>query len=119
MRATFKRATVLCLSVTSLLVSFVGVVHAATSNQIKTEKSLSIVFVGDIVLDGKAGEHIQRGADPFQGVRKIFESADLRIANLECVVALQGEVIDKNFNFRDEFTHFMTAPDDGSKPRQS
>ncbi|WMW79168.1 CapA family protein [Undibacterium cyanobacteriorum] len=107
MQARFKRATFFCIAVATLLASLISSAHAATSNQIKSEKSLSLVFVGDIVLDGKAGEHIQRGADPFKGVKRIFESADLRIANLECVVALQGEVVDKNFNFR---AHPRTLP---------
>lgn len=73
----------------------------------KDDRQLSMVFVGDIVLDGKAGEHIARGADPFKSVRNIFESADLRIGNLECVVALKGDIVDKNFNFR---AHPRTLP---------
>lgn len=107
MQGVLMRATFLSLGVVALLASLSGTVHASTSNDSKSEKSLSLVFVGDIVLDGKAGEHIQRGADPFKGVQRIFESADIRIANLECVVALQGEVVDKNFNFR---AHPRTLP---------
>ena len=62
--------------------------------------SVSLVFVGDVVLDGKAGQSIEQGLDPFAPFAKVFKAADIRVANLECVIATTGEPVDKNFTFR-------------------
>jgi poly-gamma-glutamate synthesis protein (capsule biosynthesis protein) len=61
---------------------------------------VSLVFVGDIVLDDSAGEMIRRGEDPFAGFASVFHDADIRIGNLECVIASTGFAGDKNFTFR-------------------
>jgi poly-gamma-glutamate capsule biosynthesis protein CapA/YwtB (metallophosphatase superfamily) len=61
---------------------------------------VSLVFAGDIVLDDVAGEMIRRGGDPFASFAPLFQSADIRIGNLECVVATTGSAGDKNFTFR-------------------
>ena len=61
---------------------------------------VSLVFAGDIVLDDAAGEMIRRGDDPFASFAPLFQSADIRIGNLECVVATTGSAGDKNFTFR-------------------
>ncbi|MEB0032275.1 CapA family protein [Undibacterium sp. RTI2.1] len=61
---------------------------------------VSILFVGDIVLDGKPGKMIEDGRDPFADFAPILANADIRIGNLECVVATVGNPVDKNFNFR-------------------
>jgi hypothetical protein len=52
--------------------------------------AVSLVFAGDVVLDDSAGELIQRGGDPFADFAALFASADIRLANLECVVATTG-----------------------------
>ena len=41
-----------------------------------------------------------RGGDPFADVAAVLAGADIRIANLECVVATTGSAGDKNFTFR-------------------
>jgi poly-gamma-glutamate capsule biosynthesis protein CapA/YwtB (metallophosphatase superfamily) len=69
-------------------------VHAAK------DEPVSIVFTGDVVLDGKPGEMIAAGKDPFASFAPVFANADIRIANLECVVANKGTPSDKPFNFR-------------------
>lgn len=61
---------------------------------------VSLVFAGDIVLDDAAGEMIRRGEDPFADFASVFKGADIRLANLECVVATTGSAGDKNFTFR-------------------
>ena len=61
--------------------------------------SFSLVFAGDANLDGPAGALIARGGDPLAHVAPLFAEADLRIANLECVVATTGEPADKNYTF--------------------
>ena len=61
---------------------------------------VSLVFAGDIVLDDAAGTLIENGGDPFADFAPLFASADIRIGNLECVVATTGSAGDKNFTFR-------------------
>jgi poly-gamma-glutamate capsule biosynthesis protein CapA/YwtB (metallophosphatase superfamily) len=66
----------------------------------ETPAPVSLVFAGDIVLDDSAGELIQRGGDPFSDFAAVFGSADIRVGNLECVVATTGSAGDKNYTFR-------------------
>jgi len=62
---------------------------------------LSLVFMGDVMLDDGPGRVIQQGRDPFVHVAKLWRDADIRIANLECVVARTGQAIaDKPYTFR-------------------
>lgn len=61
---------------------------------------VSLVFAGDIVLVGQPGKLIEQGHDPFQGVSSILRDADIRLGNLECVVATTGTPEDKIFTFR-------------------
>lgn len=68
---------------------------------------VSLVFAGDIVLDDAAGALIESGGDPFAGFAPLFARADIRIGNLECVVATTGSAGDKNFTFR---AHPRTLP---------
>lgn len=65
-----------------------------------TDPSVSLVFAGDTVLDDAPGALIARGGDPFADFADVFARADVRIANLECVVATGGSAGDKNFTFR-------------------
>lgn len=62
--------------------------------------SFSLVFAGDTTLDDAAGALIARGGDPLAAVAPLFANADVRVANLECVVATTGEPVDKNYTFR-------------------
>ncbi len=61
---------------------------------------VSLVFAGDIVLVGAPGAAIEQGHDPFQAFAAILNDADIRVGNLECVVAGTGEPEDKIFTFR-------------------
>lgn len=51
---------------------------------------VSMVFVGDVMLDDTPGRLVRRGQDPLAPFAKQLASADIRIANLECVVATTG-----------------------------
>lgn len=64
------------------------------------ERPVTLVFAGDTVLDDAPGALIARGGDPFADFAGVFAGADIRIANLECVVATTGSAGDKNFTFR-------------------
>jgi poly-gamma-glutamate synthesis protein (capsule biosynthesis protein) len=61
---------------------------------------VTLVFAGDIVLDDTAGEMIRQGVDPFVDFENVFNQADIRLGNLECVVATTGSAGDKNYTFR-------------------
>lgn len=64
------------------------------------EPSFSLVFAGDMALDDAPGALIERGGDPLAAFGPLFAQADVRIANLECVVATLGESGQKNYTFR-------------------
>lgn len=83
-----------------LIALLCGALFSTTGFAAHAEERLSILFTGDVVLDGKPGEMIAAGQDPFAAFAPLFSSTDLRIANLECVVATTGEAADKNFTFR-------------------
>ncbi len=61
---------------------------------------VTLVFAGDTTLDDAAGALIARGGDPLASFAPLFAQADLRLANLECVVATVGEPAGKNYTFR-------------------
>lgn len=83
-----------------------GTVQAAPNSD-AADGTVSLLFVGDVVLDGQAGQAIAQGIDPFAAFAATFASADVRIANLECVVATTGNAADKNYTFR---AHPRTLP---------
>lgn len=62
--------------------------------------TVKLLFAGDVVLDDTAGAMIERGEDPFQGFAALFAQGDIRLANLECVIATTGSAGDKNYTFR-------------------
>ena len=78
-----RQSAALCVSVVMCL----GAAMAQTP-----EPVVSVVFAGDIMLEGGADRAIRRGRDPFAGVAHLFKNADLRLGNLECVVATVGSV---------------------------
>ena len=91
-----------------LLTFFIAWCPLAFSAQAAAQaSSVSLVFAGDIVLDDTAGAMIARGEDPFSGLADVFAGADIRIGNLECVVATIGSAGNKNFTFR---AHPRTLP---------
>lgn len=66
----------------------------------QAEPVVTLVFAGDTTLDDEPGELIARGGDPLASFAPLFAQADLRIANLECVVATTGHAGNKNYTFR-------------------
>jgi poly-gamma-glutamate synthesis protein (capsule biosynthesis protein) len=65
------------------------------------EPVVSIAFVGDILLDELPGRLIKKGIDPFKPFSSIINNADIRVGNLECVVATRGSAEpDKPYTFR-------------------
>ena len=64
------------------------------------DRPVSMVFVGDVMLADQVGQGIQNGQDPLQPFAAILKQSDIRIANLECVIATNGEAEDKPYTFR-------------------
>jgi poly-gamma-glutamate capsule biosynthesis protein CapA/YwtB (metallophosphatase superfamily) len=62
--------------------------------------SVTIVFVGDIMLDGGPGHIVTNGGDPFASVASILRGADLSVGNLECAITREGHAEDKPYTFK-------------------
>ena len=74
---------------------------AAWAQAAAQAQAVSLVFVGDIMLDDSPGKVVKRGQDPFAPFAAILKSADIRVGNLECVVATTGSAeADKPYTFR-------------------
>jgi poly-gamma-glutamate synthesis protein (capsule biosynthesis protein) len=62
---------------------------------------ISIAFVGDIMLADTLGKVIKQGRDPIAPFASLLSTADIRVGNLECVVATKGKPEPgKPFTFR-------------------
>jgi len=64
------------------------------------EPTVSIVFMGDVMLADHPGQRIKQGHNPFAPFAQLLDSADVRVANLECVIAQGGKAEDKPYTFR-------------------
>lgn len=62
--------------------------------------SVRLAWLGDVMLADGPGRVIARGGDPFSAVMAALKAADLRIANLECVIATGGTRVAKPWTFR-------------------
>jgi len=73
----------------------------ASAETPKAEPTVSIAFVGDIMLDESPGKVIKSGRDPFAPFTALLNTADIRVGNLECVVATTGTPeSEKPYTFR-------------------
>jgi poly-gamma-glutamate synthesis protein (capsule biosynthesis protein) len=79
--------------------------HHASDKQAKanvrrpdTAGPLSLVVVGDIMLEDGPMDAMRKGQDPFAGFARLFTGADIRIGNLECVIATTGSPEDDKPN---------------------
>jgi poly-gamma-glutamate capsule biosynthesis protein CapA/YwtB (metallophosphatase superfamily) len=70
------------------------------SGPARAADEVSLIFVGDTMLDGGPGHIISNGGDPFAAVAPVLRDADLTIGNLECAIVKQGQVEHKVFTFR-------------------
>ncbi len=64
------------------------------------EGEVTIVFAGDVMLDGGPGHAIMHGTDPFAQFAPVLRGADVAVCNLECVLAEGGQQVLKAFTFR-------------------
>ena len=77
-----------------------SVLFAASPMAHASSGDASLIFVGDIMVAETPGELIARGEDPFQTFAALLSSHDVRIGNLECVVATTGTAEEKPYTFR-------------------
>ncbi|MDT3425134.1 poly-gamma-glutamate synthesis protein (capsule biosynthesis protein) [Paenibacillus forsythiae] len=75
---------------------------ASAPNQASASDRVSLVFAGDILLDGYVGDQIAKyGVNyPFLKVAPVLKTADVAFANLETPVSTRGQAADKTFAFR-------------------
>ena len=84
-----------------LSLAFVVLSSGAAAEALLSEPMISIAFVGDIMLDDTPGKIVKQGRDPFTHFASVLGLADIRVGNLECVVATKGiPEPDKPFTFR-------------------
>jgi len=55
-----------------------------------SQSVVSVAFVGDVMLADGPGRLIAKGGDPLKYVAPLLDASDIRVANLECVVATTG-----------------------------
>ena len=61
---------------------------------------VSVVFVGDVMLDNGPGNVVAAGRDPFAACAALLLDADFTVGNLECVLGKGGKQILKAYTFR-------------------
>lgn len=65
-----------------------------------SDAAVQLAWMGDVMLADGPGRVISRGQDPFGAVTTALKNADVRIANLECVIAAGGRRAVKPWTFR-------------------
>ena len=89
--------------VMALVVATVGFQHTAhtapAAPPATPDALVRIAWMGDVMLADGPGRLIRRGGDPFKPFASRLDQADLRIANLECVIAAAGKAADKPWTF--------------------
>jgi poly-gamma-glutamate capsule biosynthesis protein CapA/YwtB (metallophosphatase superfamily) len=86
----------------------IGMAGGAAAQVQQEEPVVSIVFVGDIMLADTPGKVVKSGRDPFAPMAPLLDTADIRVGNLESLIATIGTPVpDKPFTFR---AHPRTLP---------
>ncbi len=86
---------------TAALVFGLAAAPAAMAETPAADPVVTLAIVGDIMLADTPGQVIARGDDPFAHFAAVLDAADLRVGNLECVIATGGEPDpDKPWSFR-------------------
>jgi hypothetical protein len=62
--------------------------------------TVRMAWVGDVMLADGPGRLVRRGGNPFAPTAALLAQADVRVANLECVIATQGKALDKPWTFQ-------------------
>ncbi|NTV11969.1 MAG: CapA family protein, partial [Zoogloea sp.] len=84
-----------CAASLAALVGATGIARAEPE-----APAVSMVFVGDVMLAGQPGKVVASGRDPLAPFARSLAAADIRVGNLECVVATRGSAEEKPYTFR-------------------
>ena len=82
---------------------FCAVAHADEPARVRKASPpgvVSVVFVGDVMLDNGPGNVVAAGKDPFAACAELLLDADFTVGNLECVLGKGGKQILKSYTFR-------------------
>ena len=74
--------------------------EAMPARSVSPAGTMTIVFVGDVMLDNGPGHAIASGRDPFAACADLLLDGDCAIGNLECVLGRGGEQATKAYTFR-------------------
>jgi poly-gamma-glutamate synthesis protein (capsule biosynthesis protein) len=68
----------------------------------ETNKTIKLLFTGDVMLDRTIEYQILEGANPFQSFTSLFEEQDYVVINLECNISHKdtGQKANKLYNFK-------------------
>lgn len=86
-----------------LLAALACALAGAQTGEARTpgSRQFTIAFVGDVMLDDTPGRVVRSGRDPFAHVAHWLRDADVRVANLEAIVATTGQPVPgKPYTFR-------------------
>ena len=72
----------------------------ASTRTVSPAGSVSVVLVGDVMLDNGPGHAIASGRDPFAACAELLLDADFTVGNLECVLGTAGKMVPKAYSFR-------------------
>jgi len=73
---------------------------AASTRTVSPAGTVSVVLVGDVMLDNGPGHAIASGRDPFAACAELLLDADFTVGNLECVLGTAGKMVPKAYSFR-------------------
>lgn len=95
----------ICRKLTNILLlcilSSIFPTHAAEPVDPDTPNTtVRMVWMGDIMLADGPGRLIASSGNPFQPFASRLADADIRVANLECVIAEGGKALNKPWTFR-------------------
>jgi poly-gamma-glutamate synthesis protein (capsule biosynthesis protein) len=93
-------AFLLASGILSCLFSWVNSDARAEASFKDSNSRVTVMFVGDVMLDERPGKLIKNGLDPFAPFAEILGSSDFQVGNLECVVATTGTPVKKTYTFR-------------------
>lgn len=88
------------LAAVGLAAGRVAASDVTAARQSSPAGTVSVVFVGDVMLDNGPGHAIASGRDPFAACAELLLDADFTIGNLECVLGRAGTMVPKAYSFR-------------------
>ena len=79
---------------------FTALANNDYAKTVNAKNEILLSFVGDMHFEGKVGNSIKAGRNPFVYVKKIFQASDLVIGNLETAITERKVRSIKQYNFK-------------------